>query len=365
MTVATKWRIMRPSNQQRRWTDPLLPMDPAYHRLSFVLFQTDEDAGRVVASRVPEEGFLSPGSYIQDQLRLSEEAMRYINGDCEEPPLFILTEKGLGVLLKRYVLSAGLVLLLHIHTKPASAARILNSGGLGQGSIEGFSVSLRIAEQTGRVTSRDESSYRPLWEAWQAVQGQTEPIFKTDEADTLSLGEIREGILRLAAFVGCDVTFTYRKSEGSRGFFSCERVKCYRPLLLEALLLCLLAEIRSCSATGRGICCLESPTERGRDGLALSLRYPVSPAEDGDTAWCIDRLHSHWTGIADLGGLDVYAPPTLLYSSKTEGLPERVVWLDWLTDPSVLTSSDLKVGIRLRLEERKQYGLSGEEVELP
>ncbi len=354
---------MRPSNQQRRWTDPLLAMDPAYHRLSFALFRADEDAGRVVASRVPEEGFLPMGSYIQDQLSLSAEAMEHINSG-EARPLFILTDKGLGVLLNRYVLSASLGLFLHIHTKPASAARILNGGGLGDGCGEGFLVSSRVAELSGRITARDESSYLPLLEAWQAVTAQTEPLFKTDGADTISVGALREGIGRLAAFVGCDVTFTVRKTEGTSGFSPHERMKCYRPLLLEALLFCLLSEIRSCSATGRGICRLESPTERGRDGLALCLRYPVSPAEDEDTAWYIECLHSHWAGIADMSGLDVYAPLASTYTRVSEGPPDRVILLDWLTDPSVLSTTDLKVGIRLAYE-RKQIDLSEEEMEIP
>jgi hypothetical protein len=330
--------------------------------MSYALYRTDGEVGRVVATRNPDGDVLAVGDYIQDRLELSEEAAAFLTGRGDSAPLFVLTQMGLGLLSHRYRLSAGLGLYLHIHTPPESAARLINSGALGYGNGSGFRVSGRIEALGNAVTAQDEAAYPALLEAWQAVRDAPRTLFTTDGADGLRLSDLRSGMRRLAAFAGCDLTFTVRRSVGVENLSPDTRVKCYRPLLLEGLLLCLLTEMRTCSATRGGVCRLEPPAEGGRDGLAMTLRYPICPSEEADDPRFSDALHSHMTYVGELGGLDVYFPEEALRPRMEGGLFQRAVMLDWMLDPSVLSTSDLKARLRLLYGESPRAIPDGDEV---
>ena len=116
---------MKHSTSYEVLTNPTLPLDEGFHHMSYALFRTDEDFGRVLAARFPAKEMLDVGDTLQTALRLSDEAMAYLLrvGD-NDPPLFCLTDAGLGLLCKRYDAAIGMGLYLHIHTPPASAARL-------------------------------------------------------------------------------------------------------------------------------------------------------------------------------------------------------------------------------------------------
>ena len=333
---------MRPSIARRMWTQPDLPMAPEFHRMSYALFRTDGDVGRVVAARTPHREMLSVGHRIQDSLAFCSDALAHMtNNYGDTTPLFILTRAGIGILSSRYHLGAGMGLYLHIHTQPASAARLINSGALGTPRDAAFSASEEIRALGDKVTSRDEGSYPALLEAWEAVRRGTNGVFGPDSGEGLPLRRLRDGIASLAEFAGCGLSFTLPKEAASREELRLARVPCYRPAVLESLLLCLLSEVRDRSATRCGTCCLD-PYPHGGEGLALTLRYPLYPREAPETAALYDSIHSCLTGVGETWGLDLYPSPRPLRPREPNGLPEVMVSLDWLLDPSALSTSDIK-----------------------
>ena len=352
---------MRPSIAKRMWTQPDLPMAPAFHRMSYALFRTDGDVGRVVAARTPHREMLSVGHRIQDSLAFCPDALAHMtNTYGGGAPLFILTRAGIGLLSSRYRLGAGLGLYLHIHTGPASAARLINSGALGDPMNVDFSVSEEILALGDKATFRDEDSYPALLEAWEAVRRGSDGVFSVDASGNLPLRRLRDGIASLAEFAGCGLTFTLPKEAASRDDLRFARVKCYRPGVLEALLLCLLSEVRDRSATRCGTCCLD-PYPHGGEGLTLTLRYPLYPHETPESAEMYDTVHSYLTGVGETWGLDLYPSPRLLPPREPHGLPEVAVNLDWLLDPSALSTSDIKSCLTLaRAEESREEYLNPE-----
>ena len=338
---------MRPSIARRMWTQPDLPMASSFRRMSFALFRTDGDVGRIMAVRTPDREMLGIGRRIQDQLALCPDALAYMTRPYGgEAPLFVLTRTGIGVLSSRYRLAAGLGLYLHIHTKPDAAARLINRGVLGVPDGMAFSVTEEIRQMGDTVTARDESSYSALLEAWEAVRLGKDGVFTVDGAGSLPLYRLREGIAKLADFVGCGLTFTLSKEAYGHGDPRGASVKCYRPAAFEAVLLCLLAEVRERSATRRGVCRLD-PCPHGREGLALTLRYPLYPDETSDGADFARGVHDYLTAVGETWGLDLYAPARLTPSREVNGLSDVTVTLDWLLDPAALATSDIKARLAL------------------
>ena len=333
---------MRPSNALRVWTQPDLPMAPGFHRMSYALFRTEGDVGRVVAARTPQREVLSVGHRIQDSLSFCPDALAYMtHSSTGDPPLFVLTRTGIGLLSARYRLTAGLGLYLHIHTPPASAARLINHGVLGDPAGGQFAVSGDIAALGDEVTRRDEAAYPPLLEAWEAIAAGSDCVFRTYESGELPLRVLRDGIAAMADFVGCGMSFTILKRGDGLGDLTHAGMKCYRPLLAEALLLCLLSEVRERSDDHRGVCRLE-PYRCGREGLAMTLRYPLYPRESPESASVYESIHGYLSGVAERWGLDLYAPAAPTPSRETDGLLEQTVSMDWLFDPAVLPTSDIK-----------------------
>lgn len=354
---------MRSSGVKRLWTHPELPMPEEFCRMSYVLFRVNGDVGRVVAVRTPDDRFLGVGDYVQDRLAFCGDALSYVTRRHDDaPPLFIRTDAGVGILSGRYHLSAGLGLYLHIHTRPSAAARLIHGGALGHDGD--FTVSRELGEQIGRPTVRDGQSYPALLEAWRAVASAPQTVFPVDSDGGISLSGLRSGITKLAAFVGCRIAFTVRKGQEASSVSPYARVKCYRPLLMEGMILCLLSEMRERSATGSGVCRLEPPSE-GREGLSLTLHYPLRAREKPEVAEAYGEVHRCLGIIGESGGLDLYVPARLLPSREPDGLPEAVATLDWLLDPSALSSSDIKARLILARAdgERAEDGREAEPLE--
>lgn len=349
---------MKPSAVQKLWTDPTLFLSPDFFSMSYILFQTDRDLGRVVAARVPDANTIRVGDNLIDRLELSGEALVYITEKREATrPLLVLTKLGLGILWSRYTLSAGLGLYLHIHANPTSAARLLNS----MGTPAGLLASKRVHEMGATVTAKDQPSYRPLMEACEAIRNTPSTLFPVDDHRRVSLAELRETIRRMADFVGCDISFTLRRKHPGDPIALHTRVGCYRPLLLEAVLLCLLTEIRDRSATRGGVCCLELPNETSHEGLAFTLRYPVLPSVGPQN----QALHSQLVSASALAGLDLYAFPDLIRPRGEGDLPQQSILLDWLYDPTLLPTADLKARLALLRTESPRAPYDGEETPLP
>ena len=349
---------MRSTGVKRLWTHPEISMPSEYSRMSYALFRTDGDVGRVVAARAPDDRFLRVGDYIQDSLSFCDDAMAWLNCRHDSsPPLFILTDAGIGILSGKYRLSVGLGLYLHIHTRPSAAARLINNGTLGRDGR--FAVSSEIRARGDKLTPRDSRSYPALLEAWQTVRSAPDRVFETTPDGSLTLHALRRGMAELASFAGCDLTFTVATRRGAPPVSPYTRVKCYRPLLPEALLLCLLSEMRARAATGSGVCRLE-PHPNGGEGLALTLRYQLSREVLG-TAEMYDGIHSLLSDMGETWGLDLYVfDPS---PRDSEGSPEMAVTLDWLLDPSALATSDIKAHLALVREKEPSAARRGDDLQ--
>lgn len=365
---------MKRSDASRMWTDPTLPIEADFHHISFALFRVDTDIGRVVAARCPDRGIFRLGDYLQDRLRISEEAFTYaVQTSVVPAPLFMMTDKGLGILSKRYDLQAGVGLFCHIHCHPEAGARLINNRVLGIENGHNYCRSQAVRALGDAVTKRDAVSYAALMDAWQAVSEAPE-LFEPDGDGNIRLPALQEGIRKLAAFVGCDVTFVLRKlQEGDAAdAFPRGRVSCPRPRLLEAMLLVLLSEVREYSATRGCVCRLESSEETtegsmgsGHKPLRMTLRYPVEGLVSAREQTILAAVYSHTAHVGGLSGLDVYRVPNPVPSRRADGLLEQIIALDWVADPTLLSTSDLKSRILLEYGADADRGVPSDAEEIP
>ncbi len=344
---------MKHSTVYEQLTDPTLPMDKSFRHISYALFRTDEDFGRVIATRFPAGSVLAVGDILQSRLCLSNEALQYlIRLRDSEKPLFCLSCAGLGLLCKSYDASAGMGLYLHIHTRPASGARLLTSGALGTPDGHAFGITRRIREQNVPLTVEDSTSFSALIDAWRAVQSVSDGlsalrmrniIGSFHEPPAPTLGALADAAERMAAFAGCALTCTVTDRYS--------RVVCHRPRLLEALLLYLLTEVRTHAAKRRAIITVSTrpePRGRGENHLCLSLAYAVDTLHmAGKTRAHISQTRQYLTNVADASGLDLHFPPLLppnlrMPDVRKDYLSHQTVTLEWLADPTLLPTSDLK-----------------------
>ncbi len=343
---------MRRSDTYELLTDPDLPLDAGFRRVSYAVFRTDADFGRVIAARFPAASLLAVGDLLQSKLGLSDEVMaELVRPAAGDVPLFCLSEAGLGLICKRYDASVGLGLYLHIHCRPDAGARLLTAGVLGDPSGLAFRITRRIRELGGPPKAEDAASYAALVDAWRAVQTDREGLFSAgeDEYDVVmqTPGRLSEAIERLADFAGCAVDCRVA------GMDYHTPVAFYRPLSLDALLLCLLTEIRTHAATRSAeieLRALDDPYGRGGKRLGLAATYVVDALHiTGRMRQEITAARQYLSDMAEQSGLDVYFPPLLLPEHRGPGkrkpsefLLTQTVLFEWMQDPTRLPSGDLK-----------------------
>ncbi len=356
---------MKRTASYERLTNPTLSPNRDFRSMSYALFRTDEDFGRVIGTRFPVGSLLSVGNMMQSRLRLSDEALAYLLrwGD-RETPLFCLSDAGLGMLCKRYDAAFGVGLYLHIHCRPDAGARLLCAGALGSPDGMAFGITSRIRMCGDPPDAEDARSFAPLLDAWRAVQtgmegiigqtdGESHRVARTQELIHPTLGELEHAVERMAAFVGCRVDCTV--SDRSR------RVACYRPLAAETLLLCLLTEIRTHAVTRRAsvhLTAVEDSRGSYERRLCMSASYSVDTLHmSGETRTRLSEIRQYITNMAEISGLEVSFPSLLLpdlRASRRDYLSRQTVTLEWLTDPTRLPSSDFKarLGFDLREDDR-------------
>ncbi len=324
------------------------PMDDAFAGMSYVLFRNDHAAREIIASRTPDGSF-AVGDALFDGTLPDAEAAEYLNrtGGSREP-LMVCTDRGVGVLSKIYDGCAALGLYLQLHLPPKSVSRLINSGVLeGSGADRKPHRTSRILSWGSEVHAEDAAYYLPLAAWWDIVRSERCRLLSTS-SDTyyrLHTDTLADAIRRLAAFVGCGVTVTANTpwSVGGSG----GDVTCYNSDLVEACLLFLLSEVRACAATRCATVLLESVNGERGGGLRLTLRYAV--VDDGDTP-TVTAGFSHVSQVAELCGLDLYSTFSDAYLpdvGERERLRDCTVVLEWLRDPTTLSTSDLKARLRL------------------
>ena len=330
---------------QKAWNDPHGDMVEAFHHVSYAVFRLDSDRGEILCARCPDLSALPVGHSLAEVLELSPEALAGLAGGRGDDriPIFVMTRLGLGILIRWYDRYAGLGLYLHIHADAAACARLINSGALGVPETGLFSVTSRIRAEGSAVTRRDMASYDALADAWSGVRRYVETgIFGVDGDGMIYRREMEETLGRIADFAGCGIELA--SDEAS------ERISilaCYRPPLLEILMLCLLTEVRSRSATRGCILHVSAVNDEEGGGLSLSIRYPLELNSASHDLWT--QGHRHLGVAAEVAGLslsEVVAQPS--HSLRSAGaLPEMQISLEWLHNPALLPSSDLKSMLRL------------------
>lgn len=353
---------MHHSQTVEAWTNPRSGLAPAFHHMSYAVFRTDRPSFEILATRCPDGRLWPVGGRLSDALHLSDEAVAYLLGGTyeDQPPLFVRTDRGIGILSKQYDRHAGLGLYLHVHAHPQACARLLTSGALGSPATADFLLSALVKEEGGAVLSRDAEDYEALCDAWSAVRHATEEgLIRVGADDVLYRYELEEVMRSIASFVGCGIEFV--------GESRVTRVRLYRPPLLEILLLTLLSEVRASAATRVALCTVSSIEGKEGGGLSLTLRYPVEAVPENEVLGRSrrDETARYLARVADIGGIDLQEQilkPTR--RDRAAGrLPEVCVTLEWLRNPALLPTSDLKAKLLLKDKEDAEGEESAESAE--
>ncbi len=337
---------MRHSRRYEICTDPLSGMDEAFHHADYALFRTDARMGRVVAARSPDHKLFGVGSVLQNRLRFSEEAVTYMVRTDGAPPLFILTEAGLGMLSKRYDLQMGLGLFLHVHCRPDIGARLLCEGALGEANTA-FLLSRRVRElgsirPNRRFRAKEEASYAALADAWGALNTFGREPLSVDRDHWLPFADLRDTVERMAVFAGCGLELL--PPEGETPY----RVRCYRPAVAEAVLLYILSEVRELSETRSATCRIGSVLYH--DGPRLSIKFRFRFEEHSRSLRACTELSDarrYLSRVAGMSGLRVQFPGICLSAEERRlyrrlGSPDYGVSLEWCDDPFSAASGTLR-----------------------
>lgn len=332
----------------RHWIEPEGEWGDACHHLSYILFRTDSEETGVVAARCPDMYYFSAGQNLIDLLSLDEEAQSYLfDSSSESTPLVVRTRVGVGILDKRYESHTGLCVYWHIHGKTEALARLVNLGAMSDLSMGAYRISSALRAMKGEIKKTDMPTYNALQDAkshlnqalgdWPACDGNG-CLYRRDLCDTVE---------RLAEFVGCRLVDDSAEDAPVR-------VRCRRPLLLEGLLLCLLTEVQTYSAAGEATYRLGTLGDREGEGLSLELSYPIARSER--IYEDLEMLHRHLRWVSDLSGLDLHAEavPLRYGEGKSGKLPQIRIMLEWLQDPAVLATSDLKAKIRFLYDQEER-----------
>ncbi len=340
---------MKQIREHMRYTDPQIEgLSPGFHHISYALFRTDGRLGEVVAARWPDVTLVRPGVMIQSALSTDDDAMAYLlRRDRCPAPLFVRTKVGLAMLSRCYDGEAGLGMLLHLHVRPDSGERLLRGGAIGQPSGVRFSVSETIwADETvagSRLTAEDAGSFAALLDAYSTVRRLEKGLIPPDKGGfhTVTARALRETAEELAAFAGC--ALSVEGGDVSDG----TPLKCYRPRLAEALLLCVLTEARTAARDRRVTLTVGRLPASDGDRMSLRLWYDVdAPRLPVRVRQEMIRARRYLVGVAELSGLSLHFPPLEVPAERRHlyrgGLPNHGVYLEWEQNPLVLSTSDLK-----------------------
>lgn len=327
-------------------------MAQKYRHISYALFRTDNDEWMIVGARCPDMLRLAVGRSLPEAIGLDKEARLFLREESGLSKwLFVMTDMGVGILDKRYDRQAGLGLFCHIHGRPDSIARLLNHGVLGDVESGEYEISQAVRMVSGEVTPQDMASYDALLDAMQAfVAYPVGTYFPVNENGELYGTDLRDRMLKMAEFVGCGLQFPEQGIP--------RRVKCYRPLLLEALLLYWLTEARMASATREAVCQIFTLEGEETGSLSMVFRYPVEKSMLKSNLYRrLEAMHRHVSWVCELGGLILQTEqntPTRREKQQGKYLPEFCMIVEWQYDPTVLSTTDLKAKIRLLYEEEKK-----------
>lgn len=335
---------------------------PWSRRLSYVLFRGDGEKPIILAAGGPHASLFERGRSITDALCLRGEEQAFLQAPSYStaPFLWIHSPHDVGVLDMRHVHCAGVGIYWRVHGEANGLGRLLNHGVLT--GPETYTLAHSVQKLKGTVRADDVSLYPLLADIWGFIlslssprwEQATEPTTACDrdwlyEAGGLSCGgdhlrgevvygeELTRRIEKMARFVG--IRCINDTKDPPVGW-----IRCHRPLWREICLFFLLTEASTLSADGQFTYRLSEIDGGGETGLSLELCYAV---EDPDSLIEeLDPIHRYLRRIGELHGMDLHAE---IRPVKRGGLqkgerPLVCFYLDWLRDPTLLSSTDLKAG---------------------
>lgn len=316
-------------------------MNPRYRRLSYVLFGMGEDALPILGARCPDKVRFAVGRQLTDALKLDEEALGFLRFPDGSNFLLICTDLGVGVLDRRYADYSGVGIYWHIHGDRDSLCRLINHGVLGDRTAGWHTVGASVASGRRHVRGQDLPVYHDLMNTWEKLTD-TPVLRVAGDANGYVYGsELSRVIEEMAGFAGC-----FPICAAAEPFMG--RARCRRPQWLEICLLYLLTEAKNHSADGTVRYRLGALGGQDGEGLSLEVRY-LTESDSEEVA----AARRHFARVGELHGMDFHAETVQPKRGERQKgiLPEVRFYLDWLRDPTVLATSDLKVEVRFETEE--------------
>ena len=342
---------MRYSNEFNLWTKPRTEDCAGDPQMSPILFRTDTEFGRILASRAPSPGVPGVGDRIYDRLGFSREAVEYLLRESPNTrPLFVFGNRGVGLLMPPYGLFRGIGLYLHLHCRPNSAARVLGNGLLdGEASAESAAAAL-----SAPLRKEDEPTAALLLRGLRWIQYIKDTCLASQENTVMYTEDLREEIRHMAEWIGCRVTFG-QGDDCQPPVKNVLRVRVPNPAALKCLLLYHMMEVQGYGEEGESVWHMGSMDGEEDSFLHLSLYYRADWSRLTEhERICLGNARLHMAHIAEMAGADLthtpvpMLPPDSKKRKKTAQTVEVRGTLDWLQDPAVLASSDLKDDPKLR-----------------
>lgn len=205
--------------------------------MSFVLFETGVNFGRVVSCRTSQKWknkFISSGENIVDLLKLDSKYMdmftRYYS--CEHVPICICSELGVGLFSSVFLNSTGLYLYIHLHCPLHFGLRVINSD-----AFAGKLKLIAVEGNCGPMRAEDIVAYRLVANALYMLDG----IHLWEEKHRLhsvrySYYELARMIAEVSEFAGCRVSVVSNFDSSSDGYVICEDVKLLRCIMFVCML---------------------------------------------------------------------------------------------------------------------------------
>ncbi len=334
---------MRRTYTWDQWQNPNTDMDGGFHCVSYVLFREDGGVAEILTGRCPNMEGIRAGESLAFAAELGEEALAYLSSG-DETPLWVCTKWGVGLLDRRYERHAGIGILWHIHGDPEALSRMICEGAGSGFGMDSWRISDEVRKAAGVSNRGDESSYEAFAEACRVFGeygiGHSVPIASDGGVycdDLLALAKDMGG------FAGCEVSVSGAEIR---------RVRCYDMPLLESLLLYLLTKARNESATRGASVRVDAAGSEDGGNLILEIRYPVekrgSSASLREDDWT--RNHRFFAAVSEFGGAAFFAEvcPLARRDPLHRDLAEARITLEWLTDPALLPTTDLKAFLRLQ-----------------
>lgn len=334
---------MRKGRNSFLWTEPCEGGHIGHRHLSYVLYEADREGAPILTARCPEVDRFAPGRYLTEALELDEEGRVFLSDAYAKPRMLVVRSNvGVGILDQRYLRDAGVGIYWHLHGDPEVVALWIQNGVFGSPGEGRFGISGAVAAIKGRIKTWDVSLYKHLADVWRLVSRDPGSRIVCDGDGGVYVAELAHLLEQVAAFAGCRVM-----CDGA-AVGEC-RARCRHPALLEVVLLCLMTEVTRYARGGVGIYTLGALGGMEGEGLSLVLRYPLAGV---DAQAELDLLHSYLNLAGELGGLELRGELDASSCGEWEGLgvTEMAVTLEWLRDPAVLSTTDLKAKPRWRVE---------------